>query len=56
MSPAARAADLFALLENEGGFTLRFLTAFAEAPRQARRLVVRWLALGRSGLQEENWK
>jgi hypothetical protein len=42
---AANAANLLSLLETQG-FRIRFLRTFAESPRQARRLVVRWLALG----------
>jgi hypothetical protein len=48
IADSARAADLIELLEDEGP-GLRFLKAFAEAPRQARRLTVRWLALGWPG-------
>jgi hypothetical protein len=48
MPPAAPAASLLAILEAEGP-SLRFLRAFAEAPRPVRRLVVHWLALGSSG-------
>ena len=44
----ARAATLLAILEAEGP-NLRFLRAFAEAPRPARRLTVKWLALGWPG-------
>jgi hypothetical protein len=44
----ADAASLLALLEDEGP-SLRFLAAFGNAPRQARRLTVKWLALGWPG-------
>jgi hypothetical protein len=45
--PYRRAASLLALLEEEG-FNLRFLAVFGEESRHVRRLVVRWLALGRA--------
>jgi hypothetical protein len=43
-----RAASLLSILEAEGP-NIRFLRAFGDAPRQVRRLVVRWLALGWPG-------
>jgi hypothetical protein len=46
MTAAAHAAvGLLELLKDEGP-SLRFLAAFAEASREAQRLVVNWLSLG----------